>query len=55
VTLTFIGLNVIWLLPLAYAAQNWGWLAVAVAYLPLVAIALHVGAGAPERPNLGRA
>lgn len=55
VTLSFIGINLIWLLPLAYAAQAWGWLAVGVAYLPLVGLALYLGAGAPEQPNLGRA
>ena len=55
VTLSFIGLNLIWLLPLAYAAPSWGWLAVGVAYLPLIGLALYLGAGAPERPNLGRA
>lgn len=55
VTLTFIGVNVVWLLPLAYAAQGWGWIAVVIAYLPLVGLALYVGAGAPERPSLGRA
>ena len=55
VTLSFIGVNLIWLLPLAYAAQNWGWLAVTVAYLPLIGLALYIGAGAPERASLGRA
>lgn len=54
VTLTFIGINLIWLLPLAYAAQSWGWLAVFVAYLPLIGLALYFGAGAPERPGLSR-
>ena len=52
VTLAFIGLNVIWLLPLAYAAQGWGWLAAVIAYLPLVGLAVYFGAGAPERPTL---
>ena len=37
------------------AAPSWGWLAVGVAYLPLIGLALYLGAGAPERPNLGRA
>jgi Fuc2NAc and GlcNAc transferase len=52
VTLAFIGLNVIWLFPFAYAAQGWGWLAVVIAYLPLVGLAVYFGAGAPERPSL---
>jgi Fuc2NAc and GlcNAc transferase len=55
VTLSFIGINVIWLLPLAWAAQGWGWLAVLVAYVPLVGLALYFGAGAPEQPSLSRA
>jgi len=50
VTLSFIGLNVIWLLPMAWAATSWGWLAVLVAYVPLILLALAFGAGAPERP-----
>lgn len=51
VTLAFIGVNVVWLLPLAWlsAQPGWMWPAVALAYLPLGAIALAAGAGAPER------
>lgn len=51
VTLAAIGVNIFWLLPLALVA---GWFsdlgaAIAlVAYLPLVALALRAGAGAPE-------
>ena len=50
VTLSFIGVNVIWLLPLAYVASlpGWGWLAAIVAYLPLIGLALYFRAGAPE-------
>ncbi|HEV7277014.1 MAG TPA: glycosyltransferase family 4 protein [Devosiaceae bacterium] len=55
VTLAAIGVNVLWLLPLALLA---GWYAdfspviALVAYLPLVALALGAGAGAPE-PRTG--
>ncbi|MEO6012280.1 MAG: glycosyltransferase family 4 protein [Devosia sp.] len=50
VTLTFIAINLIWLLPLAYVAAlpGWGLPAIALAYLPLTAAAIVVGAGAPE-------
>lgn len=51
VTLGFILVNVVWLLPLAWAAGRWGWLAAFVAYVPLVALAIHFGAGAPEEPT----
>jgi Fuc2NAc and GlcNAc transferase len=52
VTLSFIGVNVIWLLPLAWLAGQPGWTigALLLAYLPLIGIALAAGAGAPERP-----
>ena len=51
VTLAAIGLNLVWLLPLALWA---GWqpeyapVLAAVAYLPLVVLVLQAGAGAPE-------
>lgn len=52
VTLTFIAINVIWLLPLAWLAGQlgWAWPAVIIAYLPLIGLAFYFGAGAPERP-----
>jgi len=51
VTITFIVVNVVWLLPLSWlsALPGWVWPAVALAYLPLLAIAVLAGAGAPER------
>ena len=52
VTLGFIALNVVWLLPLSYLAAMWGWPVVVVAYAPLIVLALYFGAGAPERPAL---
>ena len=50
VTLLFIAINVIWLLPLAFWAGTgaMGWLAAVLAYAPLTALALLAGAGAPE-------
>lgn len=51
VTLLLIAINVIWVLPLAYAAgrlEDLGWLIAMVAYAPLVALAILAGAGAPE-------
>ncbi|MEO8759060.1 MAG: hypothetical protein ABI398_15060 [Devosia sp.] len=50
VTLAFIGLNFIWLLPLAWLASipGWMWAAVFVAYLPLIGLAVYLRAGAPE-------
>ena len=52
VTLGFIAINVVWLLPLAYAATLPGWTLAALlgAYLPLISLALYAGAGAPEQP-----
>jgi len=52
VTLGFIGVNVIWLLPLAFVAALPGWSigALLLAYVPLIAVALSAGAGAPEQP-----
>jgi Fuc2NAc and GlcNAc transferase len=53
VTLAFIGVNVAWLLPLSWLSiqPGWMWPALALAYLPLAAIALLAGAGAPEQRN----
>jgi Fuc2NAc and GlcNAc transferase len=50
VTLGFVALNLIWLLPLAWLAgfAGWGWAVAIVAYLPLVGLALYFRAGAPE-------
>ncbi|HEY0920853.1 hypothetical protein [Devosia sp.] len=48
VTLLFIAIDVAWLLPLAAWAGGAGWPAAALAYAPLVALALLAGAGAPE-------
>jgi Fuc2NAc and GlcNAc transferase len=51
VTLGFGAVNVVWLLPLAMLAgfmRQWEWLAVAAAYVPLVAGAIWAGAGRPE-------
>ena len=55
VTVTFIAINVIWLLPLAYVASlaGWMWPALALAYVPLIGIALYSGAGAPEDARAG--
>lgn len=52
VTLSFIGINIVWLLPLAWVSTLPGWAlpAVLLAYLPLIGLALYAGAGAPERP-----
>lgn len=52
VTLGFIAVNVVVLLPLAMLAgtPGWGWAAVAIAYVPLIALAVVLGSGAPERP-----
>ena len=51
VTASFIGVNLVWLLPLSWlsAIPGWTWPALALAYLPLVAIAVLAGAGAPEQ------
>ena len=51
VTLAFIAINVIWLLPLAWLAAlpGWAWPAAILAYLPLIGLAFYCGAGAPER------
>jgi Fuc2NAc and GlcNAc transferase len=52
VTLLFAAVNVVWLLPLAWAAGTLAGvapLAVLIAYLPLVAGLIWAGAGAPER------
>jgi Fuc2NAc and GlcNAc transferase len=55
VTVSFIAINLVWLLPLAFLAESWSWMAAGIAYLPLVGLALYLGAGAPEQPSLGRA
>lgn len=52
VTLLAMALNVVWLLPLAWwagALPEAAWIAALLAYGPLVAAALVVGAGAPEK------
>ena len=50
VTVGFSVLNIVWLLPLAWLAAVPGWAigAVCAAYLPLIALALVSGSGAPE-------
>jgi len=55
VTLAFIAVNVIWLLPLAYLAAlpGWMWPALLLAYVPLIGVALYSGAGAPEEARTG--
>jgi Fuc2NAc and GlcNAc transferase len=55
VTLAFIAINVIWLLPLAYVASlpGWTWPALGLAYVPLIGVALYSGAGAPEETTAG--
>ncbi len=52
VTLSFIGINVVWLLPAAGLAglPGWGLPALLLAYVPLIGLALYSGAGAPEQP-----
>jgi Fuc2NAc and GlcNAc transferase len=52
VTLGFIAVNVVVLLPLAVlaGAPGWAWPAAAIAYVPLAVLAVSLGAGAPERP-----
>ncbi|VFR64460.1 Undecaprenyl-phosphate N-acetylglucosaminyl 1-phosphate transferase [plant metagenome] len=52
VTLSTLVINIFWLLPWAASvALGWlpGWLGVLVAYAPLVAMALSLGAGKPEQ------
>jgi Fuc2NAc and GlcNAc transferase len=50
VTLLFIAINVVWLLPLAWLAGSGGlgWPLATLAYAPLAALAFYAGAGAPE-------
>ena len=52
VTVSCIALNLIWLFPLSWLSMvpGWTWPALALAYLPLIAIVLAAGAGAPEQP-----
>lgn len=51
VTASFIAVNLVWLLPLSWvsAMPGWTWPALALAYLPLIAVAVLAGAGAPEQ------
>jgi Fuc2NAc and GlcNAc transferase len=54
VTLAAIGLNLMWLLPISWwagAQPGSAWLALTVAYAPLVVGALWIGAGAPEKKS----
>lgn len=54
VTVTSIGINILWLLPLAAACISWPrWILVWVvlAYIPLIAAAFKLGAGQPEQNN----
>ena len=51
VTISAMALNVLWLLPLAALAalySKWAAVLAAVAYLPIVVLALRLGAGRPE-------
>ena len=52
VTAGFIAVNLIWLLPLSWLStfSGWTWPALALAYIPLIVVAVLAGAGAPERP-----
>lgn len=52
VTLLYLAVNVLWLLPLAYLCVRYPQWAVAcavVAYLPLIAVAIGLGAGRPDK------
>lgn len=51
VTITVVAINLLWLLPLAWAAMHWphwGATLTALAWLPLVVAAVWLGAGRPE-------
>ena len=50
-TMTYIAINLLWLYPLAYFAHftpHFAWVAVLIAYLPLVVVAILLGAGKTE-------
>lgn len=54
VTLSYMAVNILWLLPLAAACVAWPGLALVfacVAYLPLIAGAIALGAGKADGPN----
>lgn len=53
VTAGFIVINLAWLLPLAALSTSSGWIwpALALAYAPLIVVALLAGAGAPEQQS----
>lgn len=56
VTLLFIGVDLLWALPLAFAAgafDDFAPLVTILAYAPLVVLALMAGAGAPETAEAG--
>ena len=51
VTLLVLGINVLWLLPIAWLASLWpenGWWLTVIAWLPLISLALFLKAGHPE-------
>ncbi|WP_298607506.1 glycosyltransferase family 4 protein [uncultured Thiothrix sp.] len=51
VTLSFITINLIWSLPLAYVSLNYpdsSWLFLLIAYLPIITLVILLGAGRPE-------
>lgn len=52
VVLSFLSINFIWLLPMAYLSMelpDWRWLILGIAYAPLVAAAIRLKAGMPLR------
>ena len=54
VSLAVLGINLVWLLPLAWLATlipEHGWLIMVVAMAPLVAAALKLGAGIEDKPD----
>jgi Fuc2NAc and GlcNAc transferase len=56
VTLSFVGVNLLWLYPLAFYAHNhpnWAPWTVPIAYAPLVALAYLAGAGRRQHDQLG--